>query len=350
MLTEVPRAGDTLASLNTSLAWTPDDSRLVVTARPVGFDNEARERYDALTEGPIIVHSSKEPFLEWDALQRSKRRRPIIEVDPVTGAPTLIVPDTKVTSYIVARDGSFVTFLEDVTEKTDYDEIGGSDNRLRLIPRPATEEAEDRWEAKDLKGLQLRWSDDGRLVRLREEGRGLRPGDRRVEAPKPDPAAARVGKGSEKKRQEAEKKLRRAREGRRGEGELLGRPLQPRRQQAAGDEQEGLLPGRRGQRGAHAGAAAERGRGEEPAADGRGLEPDGASIYLTESDRDRWNRGLVRLDLASKTITPLVKDSRLFGGFQMSRDGSTFVFSMSSTATSRPTSTRPPRRWSRRGA
>jgi dipeptidyl aminopeptidase/acylaminoacyl peptidase len=56
---------------------------------------------------------------------------------------------------------------------------------------------------------------------------------------------------------------------------------------------------------------------------------DGSSIYATWAARDKWERGIVRLDLATKAVTPLVRDDRLYGGVRLSRDGSTFVYSLS---------------------
>ncbi len=170
VLSEVPRSGATRVSSNSGLEWTADDARLVLTTRPASLDLEARRRFDALTKGPVIVHDGKEPFLEWDALQRSARRRAVVELDPATGSLTTIVPESHVTSYYLARDRSFVTFLEDVTEKTDYDEIGGTDNRLRLVTLPPSGEPKTLAEAKNLKGLQLRWSDDGRWFAYAKKG------------------------------------------------------------------------------------------------------------------------------------------------------------------------------------
>ena len=52
----------------------------------------------------------------------------------------------------MARDGSRLTVMQDVSEKTDYDEIGGTTSDLRVFPRPA---GPGRLVAagKDLKGL-----------------------------------------------------------------------------------------------------------------------------------------------------------------------------------------------------
>ena len=56
---------------------------------------------------------------------------------------------------------------------------------------------------------------------------------------------------------------------------------------------------------------------------------DGRAIYATWSERDRWDRGIVRIDLASKTVTPLAKDARLYGNVRLSRDGTRFVYTIS---------------------
>ncbi len=330
-LVEVPPAGGTPVSANTSIDWTPDDARLVLTMRPASFDVESRTRFDALTRGPIIVHDAKEPFLEWDALQRSSRRRALVEIDPATGARTSVLPETRITSYNLARDGRFVTFLEDVTEKTDYEEIGGTDNRLRLLSLPPKGEPKTLVEAKDLKGLQLRWSDDGRWFAYAKKGevfvqgvdgshaRSLTP--RPPDAPKADSttpgagAAAGGVKTAEKAEEERES----------FSVESFSR-----------DGRKLLMSSKKGYYVVDVASAArdlvvplDKDEDKNPRRTVVSWSPDGTSIFMTESERDRWKRGLVRLDLASKRVTPLVKDARLYGGLRMSRDGSTFVFTMS---------------------
>jgi hypothetical protein len=73
----------------------------------------------------------------------------------------------------MTRDGSFDASCEDVTEKTDYDEIGGTDNRLRIAGRPPSGEPKTLAEAKDLKGVQRRWADDSRWFACAKKGEPL---------------------------------------------------------------------------------------------------------------------------------------------------------------------------------
>src|SRR5262249_17120812 len=50
------------------------------------------------------------------------------------------------------------------------------------------------------------------------------------------------------------------------------------------------------------------------------------SIYLSYASRTKWERGLVRYDIKAKKLQDLVKDSHLYSGFRLSKDGRTFVF------------------------
>lgn len=112
-------------AVNSNLSWSPDGSAIIVALRSAELDREARRTFKALTEGPIIVHKSSDPFLEWDYLQRSTRTRAIAELDPRTGAVRELMPQGRISSYQVARDGSFMTVMQDVTEKTDYARAAG---------------------------------------------------------------------------------------------------------------------------------------------------------------------------------------------------------------------------------
>ena len=57
-------------AVNSSLDWTADGARVVVSMRSPERDRQAAAKFKALTEGPIVVQSSKEPFLDWDAIGR----------------------------------------------------------------------------------------------------------------------------------------------------------------------------------------------------------------------------------------------------------------------------------------
>ncbi len=134
------RAPTSIAPTST-LDWTPDGTpRHRSRCGRSRARRAAAERFAALTRGPIIVHSSKEPFLEWDDLNRLNRWRTVVEVDVATrrrhrrACRSARSPTTG-----CRRDGSLVVLQEDATEKTDYDTIGGTENRLLVWARGEAE-------------------------------------------------------------------------------------------------------------------------------------------------------------------------------------------------------------------
>jgi dipeptidyl aminopeptidase/acylaminoacyl peptidase len=326
-LIEVPSKAGLALSFNSGLEWTPDDKRLIVTLRTPEWDREARDRFAALTRGPIIVQTSKEPFLEWDALQRSARKRVLATVDATTGEIVKLQPELKLSSYSVARDGSFLTFMEDVTEKTDYDEIGGTMNTLKLVPLQAGAKARTLVEATDLKGLTLRWSDDSRTFAYAKKGEVFVQGiddakPRSLTPPPPEEKKAETGKTPAAKPDAAAEK--------KDERESFAVSLFSR------DGRKLLITSKKGW---YVVSVADAKREQVVTLDDKNEEknprmepiawsPDGAAIYLTVSERDRWDRGVARLDVASKAMEPLARDSRLYAGVRMARDGRRFVFAM----------------------
>jgi len=329
-LTEVTLGGGSAVALNSSLAWSPDDSSLIVALRNPDLDRDARARFNTLTDGPVIVHTSTEPFLEWDLLQRSTRSRSLAAIDPRTGTVRPFLPQGRLTSYQPSRDGSFVTVMEDVTEKTDYDTIGGTDNVLKFVDA-RTGEARTLMPASDLKGLQLRWSDDGRWFAYAKKGevflQGVAGGDARSLTPKPKPEADPKKDKAAAPAAEAQPKA----DGKEKAQEELFTPVSFSR-----DAKKLLVTSRKGWYVVTVADAArelilplDENEDKNPRMTAIDWTLDGAGIYATWGARDAWQRGIVRMDVASKQMSTIVKDSRLYGGVRLSRDGSTFTFTMS---------------------
>ena len=309
-------------ALNSTLAWTPDGASLVVALRNADLDREARKTFLTLTEGPVVVHKSSDAFLEWDLLGRSARTRSIAMLDPKTGAIRAVVPQGRISSYQVARDGSFLTVMEDITSKTDYDTIGGSDNNLKYVDIKSGE-SKVLVPAKDLKGLSLRWSDDGRWFAFARRGevfvQGVDGGAARSLTPKPKTAkpAADDAKDTTEKPAGDEKR----------EPEESFTPVSFNR-----DGSKLLVTSRKGWYVLTIGDASRKlivpldeDAEKNPRMSALDWAPDGSAIYATWGARDKWERGLVRVDAQTGTITPVARDSRVYGGLRLSRDGNTFI-------------------------
>jgi dipeptidyl aminopeptidase/acylaminoacyl peptidase len=311
-----------LIAANSSLDWTPDGSRVVISMRTPAREKEAADRFRALTEGPIVVQSSKNPFLDWDALSRENRWRSVVEVDAATGAVTERVPERKLSAFQLTRDQGTVVFQEDVTEKTDYDVIGGTDNQILSWSR-GDAQARTVLAAKDAKGLTLRWTDDGRTFAYAKQGevfvKSLDGGDARNLTPKPKPAADAkppVVTPDEKKEAETAESFAAGPFSRDGSRLVVT--------SSKGWYVVTVADGTRKQI-----LALDKDEAKNPRVSVLDWAPDGSAIYATWGARDQWDRGVARIDAASGQMTLLVKDARLYSGVRMSRDGRRFVVSVS---------------------
>jgi dipeptidyl aminopeptidase/acylaminoacyl peptidase len=309
-------------AVNSTLAWTPDGSSLVVALRNAELDREARKSFHALIDGPIVVHKSSDPFLEWDLLGRNARTRSVALLDAKTGAVRAVVPQGRISSYQVARDGSFMTIMEDVTAKTDYDTIGGTDNNLKYVDMKSGE-SKVLIPAKDLKGLSLRWSDDGRRFAYAKRGeifvQGVDGTPARSLTPKPKPDAKTAKEDAkdaidkpatdEKKDEESFSPVSFSRDG----SKLLMTSRKGWYALNVADASRKLI------------VPMDEDADKNPRISALDWAPDGSAIYASWGARDKWERGLVRIDSDTGTITPVARDSRLYGGIRLTRDGTAFI-------------------------
>jgi dipeptidyl aminopeptidase/acylaminoacyl peptidase len=304
-LAEVPRRA-TIA-VTSDLIWLPDGSRLVVALRDEADDRVARESFNRLVDGPIVVHSSSERFLDWDALRRTDRLRTIAEVDPATGEATTLVAKARITDYQLTRDGAALTFREDATEKTDYDVIGGTHNHLKRVTRKSAGAAVTVVDAKALKTFTPRWSDDGRMLAWAEKGQVFIQG---IDDSSPRALTPPV-------------------EGESGESFSVSA--------FSRDASRLLVTSKKGWSVASIASGArdrvlelnEKEEERNPRLSLIGWTPDGDGLIIQYGEPDRWDRGVRRLDLQSRKLEPLVNGPDLYQNIRYSRDGRTVVFQRS---------------------
>ena len=313
-VTEVPRKASIAAS--SELTWLPDGTKLVVAMRDTADDRDVQATFKRLVDGPIIVHTSKDALLDWDSMRRADRVRSLVELDPRTGDTRMLLPASKLTDYQMSRDGSFVAFREDATDKTDYDVIFGTHNHLKIARAGATSTLID---AKTLKTTTPRWSDDGTVFAFAEKGevfvQGINDAKPRSITPKPEKADTPPDASA----------------GEKEEAESFSPGAFSR------DNTKIVITSRKGWYVASVADGArdrvhtldEKNEDLNPRASVLGWTPDGAALLVNYSEPNRWERGVMRLDVKTRQLTPLVKDSNLYQNVRYSRDGGTVVYAMS---------------------
>ena len=313
---------DRLISETAELQWTDDGGRLLFALRTAAWKTEARDRFVRETQGPIVVESSEEPFLSWEAIRRLGLQQIIASWDVGTGRVSELVPSGLVDGYGVTEDGALLRWQEDITEKTDYTQIFGRENRIKVRPM---EGGEARTVLASTKGVTLRWSGDGRTYAYAKDGTlhvgtitdTLSP--RKLAGPppaKPDSA------------QPSDTAARRVERETREKERFTPIRLSHRGDQLVAQNKEGLwlFETAGGGREKIVELPDEKDRPEAPNYSVVAWSRDGSDLYLAYASKTAWERGYVRYDRATKQLVPLVKDPQMYGDLQVSRDGQTLAF------------------------
>jgi dipeptidyl aminopeptidase/acylaminoacyl peptidase len=321
----VPLPRGTVAADNVTPEWSDDGARLILAIRTEQWLRTAKQRFDSEVRGPIVVLKSSDPFLSWDEIRRMPLQQSLIAIDVASGRSTELLPQSLLRSF--ALTGSELRWYEDITEKTDYETIGGSESRISVR---SLETGADRVIARTTRGFSPTWSGDGRSYVFSRENRiwiatladttpralTEAPPAREPGAPAPDSAA----------------RARAARE-----------RLSPVRLSHDGSaliasNREGLwiLDTATGERTLFHAAPADEPENAESSTSPRysvvAWSRDGNAIYLTYTARDRWERGLFRYDRAARSMRELVRDARRYTGWRLAEDGGTLLFSMADGA------------------
>ena len=307
------------AAENSELTWTPLGEQLLIALRPSEWQKQARQRFEAETKASVVVHSSKEPFLAWEDLRRMAAVRSLATYDLKTGEARELVAQTKLNNYNLSEDGGLLTYQEDISKKTDYDVIFGSENQL--LTKPAAG-GEARTLLKSTKGITLIWSRDGRHYAYAKDGN--------LFTASVDDKEARQITGKTEQNRDSNGAGAAVRNPDREGGDAKKDRFSAVRLSAKGDwliasNKEGLWL-------VDAASGAKENflkmnEEDKEAPRYQVVEWNDDDIYLSYAARTKWERGLVKYNRASKQMTDLVKDARIYSNFRLSKDGKTFVFS-----------------------
>lgn len=315
---------DRIISDNGGLRWSEDGRSLLLALRTSEWKRSARERFVREVKGPIVVQSSEDPFLSWEEIRRlsSLQIPALYHLDG--GRFEELMPESMVDGFAVTKDGELFRYNEDRTEKTNYEEIFGRRNAVKVRP-VAGGEARALIEPDD--EISPTWSGAGRTYAYAKEGKlfvadiaGDEPRQLAGEdAPEEEEEAAEEPVDSAAAKAERE---RRAKE-----------RFAPVRLNEAGDvliatnsegfwffdtvtgEREKFLDAPRGE-----------GTDTLPRWSLAAWSEDGQNLYFNWSSRTAWERGVYRYDRSDGQLRELAKGARRYSGLRLSADGSTLVY------------------------
>ncbi|MGE0554375.1 MAG: prolyl oligopeptidase family serine peptidase [Gemmatimonadales bacterium] len=300
---------------NSDLAWSRDGNRVLFNLRSRAWHERVSKRFAAMTEGPIFVQSSKDPFLAWDDLRREGSVRSVASYDRRSGRVDVLLAERRITNWRLAEDDSTIVWQEDITPKTDYDVIFGTETRL--LSRSGRS-AEPLTVLGSTKGLNLVWSRDGLRYAYAKDGK--------LFAGEATDTARRQLAGAKGESKAPEDTTTAARDARARERFTPVRWSANGRELIASNSQGlWIVDGLSGEREMFLDTTDSL---TAPRYRVAAWSEDGQSVYLTFSARSRWERGIARYDRGSKRLDELVKDGRRYDDLTLARNGSVAVLAV----------------------
>lgn len=297
-----------LIASSSPLVWAPDGEAILLTLRPDRWQTRASEAFFELTEAAVIVQDSRNEFLAWDRIRNIANEQITALVSLDTGQVQEILTDVVPQDVGFSPDASRVTYTVATRTKTSYTRRDGTDYGLYSLdldggePVALIESSEDR--------VSAEWNDDRDTYAFAKEGAvfvrefgeegaaDVTEGHREIPGD-----TAEINFSVERWSADGELLL------------LTSSKGWHTLDVVRGDLQTVL--------------ALEEDEDTRPRRNVVQWSGDGRHLYFTYSARDRWERGLKRLDIGSGEVASLMVDANLYRGWQISGDGSTVVYTMS---------------------
>lgn len=303
---------DLMISASSGLNWMPDNQSILLSLRPEDWLEKGMEMYREAAEGPLTVYDSEEPFLKWDALGIHEDLQTLVKANVDDGMLEILLPEAYFTNIKIDQQAEFFTYREDIPLKTSYNRKDGYEYvwKKRSFTNPSdtaiiqekTKERKQYVFSEDNRWIA--WADSGHVfvqslslleneaIKLTEGKNQLSPTDTTevkfsVEMWSPD--AAQVVARSKQ-----------------GLWLINRETLSVDRFMTFDPEAE-----------------------DAPRYSVEDWSPDGKKLFLTYAATDQWERGLLQYDFEQKELQELLKSNELYGSWQLSKDGTRWVYRFS---------------------
>jgi len=307
---EVELDSDLPIASNSRLEWRPDGSGLLIDLRAADWYERSRAAFLEMTEGPIVVHDGSEPFLDWDRVRNMGRLiRPAMVA--LNGDTEVLFEEGNWGGINQTEDGQYFAISASEPLKTIYEGGGGSENRLILM-EVASKDTSYIVEP-DTDRISTNWSPDGTHYLFNDDGHVQL---RSIFADSAETLTeAFAGTVSESDTTELRFSAMRWRPD--GEAVLVSSQQGWHLLDMQSREMELFYP------------ISEEEEDEGPRRSVIDWSPDGRYLYVSESSRTEWQRGIAVADLETNLWRTQSMERNTLGSWRLSEDGSTMLFEMS---------------------
>lgn len=295
---------------NSLLEWSAGGEYLVVSLRSDEWYEKGDSLFKEATVGPVTVYDSDKPFLKWDNIRNHSSLSIPVKVDIDDGTVTELLQEGRFSGVEISEEGNKMIFVEYVPLKTTYDRRGGTEYGLYMIDLE-TPGKPDTLETKKEKRLNIRWNSSKTMYAYTDSGHVY---VRSVFDKEKIKISTDTTEIIDKDTLDAKFSVMRW----------------------SPDDKNLLASSKKGYwlidiESREMEMVYELPEDEEEAPRLRIIDwkPDGSSLFMSYSARDKWERGLVEYNLETGQFKDLVKDENLYSSWQMSKDGSKFFYSFS---------------------
>ena len=290
------------------LVWTPDGEHVLLGLRPQGWADRAREAFHSMTDAAVIVQDSRNDFLAWDRVRNLDEEQVTVLASVTDGSVRELMREVTPQNPAFSPDGAHLTYATAVDTKTSYTRRDGTDYGLYSLDLASGEATELVAPSEDR--VNVTWSASRDRYAYTEEGAvfvrvvgedepvDVTAGHRRMAGDTADVDFS-VNRWDAPGR-----RLLLTSE---GGWHVLDIDADDMRTVLTLEEDEDLRPRRSVEH----------------------WSEDGDGILFTYSARDRWERGLKRLDVDDGTVEDVVLDTGVYGDWSVSEDGATVVYTRS---------------------
>ncbi|NNF33955.1 MAG: prolyl oligopeptidase family serine peptidase [Saprospiraceae bacterium] len=297
-------------SPSNEIYWTKDNTAVIIALRADDWLTIGDSLYREATVGPITVYDGNEPLLKWEKIRYHSSLNEVVKVDIRSAMITDILPESRYDDVNLTENGDTITFIEYNPKKTAYQRKGGTDYGLYAIALDNPSER-DTLIAPSEKRINISWDEskthfaytDSSHIYVQSIGQS-----------KPTKVSFDTTEISKKDTMDAKFSFMRWRHD--GKAVLAssktGYWLIDIDQNTMNKVYD--LP-------------------EDPdEAPSRSIihwSKDGNSWFMAYSARDKWERGMVKYDIDSRTFTDLMLDSNLYSRWRVSKEGNQFFYNFS---------------------
>jgi dipeptidyl aminopeptidase/acylaminoacyl peptidase len=307
----VPLRTKLLVASSSPLEWSPDGKSVLVTLRPAGWLQEARQAFLHMTDGPIVVQDASKPFLAWDAVRNLGDRQIPAIVTVGDGSVREILPETNIRGARFSADGSYLVYTDVVPKKTSYTRRDGTDYAVYEVALAPGSEPDTLIKPAERR-LNAEWNDGASAFAYAEKGDvyvrwlnadSARDMTKRYRKPASKTDTSRMSFSIVAWRPDGDALLLGSRDG----YHLLDAHTDSMSLVYRFESDTAARPRRDFQQWSH----------------------DGRYLFLSTSARDHWARGIERYDLTTQKATELAQNADVYSSWHVSDDGTRFVFERS---------------------